>query len=78
MQFVGTILWLLALFVGSLSITAFTEDRDLKLGITILAVAAALGVIAWHFPTYGWSSGSHRGSNCYTDWDGRSNPTVCD
>lgn len=38
---------------------------------------AALGLIAFAF-VFGQPRDIRNMSNCYTDWDGRSNPTVCD
>ena len=50
---------------GSGIVTAFVLFGMIELGVR-------------EIPGVGWRIEAMRDSNCYTDWDGRSNPTVCD
>ncbi|CAD7044677.1 hypothetical protein REJC140_03852 [Pseudorhizobium endolithicum] len=48
-------------------------------GILIFAaVALSFQEIGASIPGVGWRLEAMQDSSCYTDWDGRSNPTVCE
>ncbi|MBE1506519.1 hypothetical protein [Rhizobium viscosum] len=47
-------------------------------GTAIFITFGFVYVIFEQLPGIGWRMESVRNSNCYVDWDGRTNPTVCD
>ncbi len=48
-------------------------------GLVIFGViGVGIGASLRKLPGVGWRLDAMSNSDCYTDWDGRSNPTVCD
>ena len=48
-------------------------------GITLFLLIGGLGLpMVTSIPGVGWRVAAMSSGDCYTDWDGRSNPTVCD
>ena len=78
MQFLGTFLWLLTLFVGSLSITAFTQDRDVKLALPSWQWLRSSALSHGNSPPMAGRLDRIAAATATPSGDGRSNPTVCD
>lgn len=62
--------------VAVLKLPAKVLDKDWRGVLEALFIAACLAFNAWW-----WGAnriGAVEQNGCYVDWDGRSNPTVCD
>lgn len=46
--------------------------------ISVVVMVAVLAAVLYFGPKYLGHHGGSRSGDCYTEWDGRSNPTVCD
>lgn len=70
----GGLFGLVGLVAGAIAVGTWFESRYINWIAVAVAAAGVILAFTIGLPKTKVASGD----NCYTDWDGRSNPTVCD
>lgn len=76
LAFVGVLAFFPMLFTPFIAYSYFKDGNMAAAGKSVLVFLVCAGLVLAIPKSKGTSR--YSGDNCYTDWDGRSNPTVCD